>query len=471
MPMIHGFQRVEWSTAWSRRRHGNLPAVSQWPWEMRRCVQGKRLSLGLLFIPPSRCARESGQLVSIGATRPTFCRERMTPKPASFKKHQSSHGGKSTHASKPYDALDYTSKPSAVFTPTGGRSHTVSVALPGSIVGNAHSPEQKTLLAGAIARALAVFCVDEVVVFDDDENHTYNGDHDSALNDDEDLYNHGHRHEYTAYSDPSHFLAHVLSYLETPPYLRKHLFPMHPNLRTAGLLPSLDMPHHLRANEWCDYREGIVVGGDQRKGTQGHRNKQNKKRSFQNYSGDDSDESNPSHDGFSRTVVDTGLSNKVTVPATDLPKRTRVTVRLQKDGAQPVHPSVPRAEAGYYWGYYVRRAKSLSNVFTECPFDGGYDLSFGTSERGMPVHRILEDDSRSFSHYKHMLVVFGGVAGIEAAVRNDPQLQEMDFHPTDSEKLFDHWVNFLPGQGSRTIRTEEAVWLGLTSLRGLSEKK
>lgn len=38
--------------------------------------------------------------------------------------------------------------------------------------------EQKTLLAGIIARALAVFCVDEVVVFDDDENSprdTYHG--------------------------------------------------------------------------------------------------------------------------------------------------------------------------------------------------------------------------------------------------------------------------------------------------------
>jgi len=30
--------------------------------------------------------------------------------------------------------------------------------------------------------------------------------------------------------------------------------------------------------------------------------------------------------------------------------------------------------------------------------------------------------------------------------------------------LFDTWVNLVPSQGSRTIRTEEAVWIGLTTL-------
>jgi len=33
--------------------------------------------------------------------------------------------------------------------------------------------------------------------------------------------------------------------------------------------------------------------------------------------------------------------------------------------------------------------------------------------------------------------------------------------------VFDRWVNVCPGQGSRTIRTEEAVWIGLTGLRKL----
>lgn len=320
--------------------------------------------------------------------------------------------------------------------------------------------------------------MDEVVVFDDDEFHT-SSDEDSSSNEAEyGLGNNGRSHEYTAHSDPSHFLAHVLSYLETPPYLRKHLFPMHPNLRIAGVLPSLDMPHHLRANEWCDYREGIVISAAGQRRNQWNQphsrtKRNNKKCSYSEPSEDNSDNVFQARNTFGhpRAVVDTGLSQMITIPDIGLAERTRVTVRLHGNGAQPVHPSTPRAEAGYYWGYYVRRCRSISAVFTECPFDGGYDLSFGTSERGAPFHKVLQESSDSLPRYKHMLIAFGGVAGIEAAIRNDPLLQEMGIRPTEADTLFDYWVNFLPGQGSRTIRTEEAVWLGLMSLRGLAEKK
>lgn len=48
-----------------------------------------------------------------------------------------------------------------------GRRHTLSVALPGSILNNAQSLELRTYLAGQIARACAIFCVDEIVVFDE----------------------------------------------------------------------------------------------------------------------------------------------------------------------------------------------------------------------------------------------------------------------------------------------------------------
>jgi predicted SPOUT superfamily RNA methylase MTH1 len=34
---------------------------------------------------------------------------------------------------------------------------------------------------------------------------------------------------------------------------------MHPDLKFAGLLSPLDAPHHVRADEWSAYREGVVV--------------------------------------------------------------------------------------------------------------------------------------------------------------------------------------------------------------------
>lgn len=62
--------------------------------------------------------------------------------------------------------------------------------------------------------------------------------------------------------------------------------------------------------------------------------------------------------------------------------------------ASLVPPSVPTSEAGLYWGYRVRVASSLAHVFSESPFaamgvEGGYDISIGTSERGVGVESIL----------------------------------------------------------------------------------
>ena len=290
---------------------------------------------------------------------------------------------------------------------------------------SAKSHDQKTYLAGTIARALAVFCVDEVVVFDDEPLHA------NCASD----ANHTDNESYTAQTDPSHFLAHVLSYLETPPQFRKTLFPMHPNLRTAGTLPSLDMPHHLRPNDWCQFREGITV-----------------------------EEASSS----ARTYVDIGLPQKCFLRDVQIPPKTRVTLKLDEDSeeADAVAPTTPREEAGYYWGYNVRRCSSLSAVFTECPFNGGYDLSFGTSERGKPISSI---SSTNIEPHAHLLVVFGGVAGIEAAAKADEVLRSKGIDAGNVGELFDHWVNLLPGQGSRTIRTEEAVWVGLMGLRVIVE--
>ncbi|ERF71927.1 hypothetical protein EPUS_08243 [Endocarpon pusillum Z07020] len=318
--------------------------------------------------------------------------------------------------------LPDTSKPTAVYRPTGGRTNTISVALPGSIIANAQSHDQKTYLAGTIARALAVFCVDEVIIFEDEPHRASKG----SIQDDVD------QDRYTAFSDPSHFLAHILSYLETPAYLRKALFTMHPNLRTAGTLPSLDMPHHLRSNEWCEYREGVTIDEPTRHGSK----------------------------------VDVGLPQRYTIPAVQIPPKTRVTLHLSEMSteAEAVSPSEPKEEAGYYWGYSVRRCSSLSTVFTECPYDGGYDASFGTSERGKLISEVWESTP---AKPEHMLVVFGGVAGLEAAAEADPELSAKGITSGNVSELFDYWINVLPGQGSRTIRTEEAVWLSLMDLRDL----
>lgn len=57
---------------------------------------------------------------------------------------------------------------------------------------------------------------------------------------------------------PSVFICKLLQYLEAPSYLRKDMFPVHYHLKYAGLLPPLDMPHHMRRDDVSLYREGNV---------------------------------------------------------------------------------------------------------------------------------------------------------------------------------------------------------------------
>lgn len=248
---------------------------------------------------------------------------------------------------------------------------------------------------------------------------------------------------------------------------------MHADLQKAGALPSLDMPHHLRPHEWCQYREGVTLEGSAEaygaNETTEERGKKKKKRE------DTVAKAQP------RTLLEVGFKNPVIVSSL-IPPHTRVTIKFAEftgpadiDNpeltAEAVAPSAPREETGYYWGYSVRSASSLSAVLTESPFDGGYDLTFGTSERGIPISGLTKtsSDQVPVPEFKHMLIVFGGVAGLEVAVKADDELEKMGV--TEPSGLFDYWVNLCPGQGSRTVRTEEAVWLGLMGLRNIVAEK
>ncbi|CAH2316309.1 Hypothetical predicted protein [Pelobates cultripes] len=295
-----------------------------------------------------------------------------------------------------------------------GRQYTLSVALPGSILDNAQSPELRTYLAGQIARACCVFCVDEIVIFDEvgEGSKSVEGNFEGV----------GKKGQACVQ------LARILQYLECPQYLRKSFFPKHQDLQFAGLLNPLDSPHHLRIDEDSEYREGVVLNRPTKPG----------KGSF----------------------VNCGMRKEVQIDKL-LQVGVRVTVRLHPDNAEKrvrkgivVSPQSPRTDGGLYWGYRVRLASCISSVFTECPFKDGYDLSIGTSEKGSNVEDV------TLPKFKHALVVFGGLQGLEASVDSDQNV-----NITEPSLLFNHYLNTCPGQGSRTIRTEEAILISLSALR------
>lgn len=248
-----------------------------------------------------------------------------------------------------------------------GRDFTVSIALPGSILDNIPSQELRSYVSGEIARAAAIYQVDEIVIFKEDAMEKMNDFSESNERDS---------------MDSTSFLNLLLTYLETPQYLRKALFPLSPALRFAGLMNPLDAPHHLRVNEICEFREAVVIP---------ERNDQIS-----------------SNQHSTSSLADCGLRSMVRLNEEEK-IGTRITVRLLDGGnigamrsskKQKVEKfkrghgtlqgiieknSTPAEELGLYWGYKTRVAGSLSQVFSGCPW-GEYDVAIGTSDKGDSIY-------------------------------------------------------------------------------------
>ena len=288
---------------------------------------------------------------------------------------------------------------------------TVSVAIPSSVLKQGQSKELRTHLIGRIARTLALFQVDEVVVFVD-------SNYELQLEEDK-------RHS-TSFSR-------ILQYIETPPYLRKELFPMSSDLKFCGMLPPLETPHHMRRDDKSLYREGVTLD---------------------RLSGND------------KSLVNVGQQVPLELDRALRPG-TRVTVRMALDGSprprgKACSPTEPRAKYGLYWGYQTRVASSLGEVFSGTAYRGGYDVLIGCSPKsGDKLAENSDKLTAALGTARHVLVVFGGDGGIEACVDADESIQTQ---AAKSKDLFDLWLGFGSAAGTRKLRTEEELMLALAAV-------
>lgn len=234
------------------------------------------------------------------------------------------------------------------------------------------------------------------------------------------------------------FFVQNLEYLETPQYLRKTLFPRSPALRFAGLMNPLDAPHHVRATEWSRYREGCVI-------------------------------KRPVKDGKG-SWVNIGLYKQDCQVDVQLQENTRVTVRLDDDELKPearfytgkvVSQTDPFVNAGRYWGYQVRVAHTIEEVFSASPYPSGYDLRIGDSIDGDYVDFA---DFQQHQGFEHACIFFGGLEGIEGLVED---LEEnTNLKRSDVRGLFNEYLNTCPERGCRatSLRTEESLLISLGNL-------
>ncbi|GIX66063.1 RNA methyltransferase, putative [Babesia caballi] len=304
---------------------------------------------------------------------------------------------------------------------------TFSVALPVSLVPNILTDELRAYIIGSIARALTIYGIHEVILYNDMGEEGLEWQEYFAVN---------------------------LRFLETPQYLRKYMFPISPDLRNAGLQNPLDAPHHLRSSEWLPYREGVIkleIKGTERSGPRemlaecglfGRIKVSNPEAleaiyGVQWYCLEDTEE-----EVYQRVtlLLDSASLHECRRRWKEQKAGTGSTPGAALSG-RLVAPDEPQSTAGLYWGYVVREAEEYAGVFRGCPFteDGSYDYKIGTSERGSVYPKEVR-----VPDFRHLLMVIGPVNGLES-VKEDPK------------EDVDAYVNFCYNQRSRTIRTEEAL--------------
>ncbi len=277
------------------------------------------------------------------------------------------------------------------------RDHELSIAVPASLVSDVPHLREKTHKIGLVGRAVAIFRVNEIIVFPDVPDVDQRRD--------------------------MGLIATILSYMETPQYLRKRLFEIKPELRYAGILPPLRTLHHPLSNRTKDlkvgeHREGVVSSLTE-----------------------------------AGSLVDIGVERPMLVPDAKLRLNTRVTMRITKLGKHPRAALAGHDEIKEYWGYRV----TVSDVpFGRLLKTRHFDLVIATSRYGTPLMKVVDELAKRWRKSQKILVAFGApTQGLyEIVARERLKLDEVA-HFT---------VNTIPNQGTETVRTEEALYASLAML-------
>lgn len=276
------------------------------------------------------------------------------------------------------------------------RKNSLFMAIPASIVSELSHLREKTEVLGWIGRAAAIYRVDEIVIYPDTP-------------------------------DESLMIKYILGYMETPQYLRKHLFKHRDELRYVGILPPLRTQHHPTRDkvsqlEEGEYREGVVL--------------------------------NHLDDTY---LVDIGVERPAEIHGKGPSKGSRVTVMItNKSPLQGIHTK--KSNLPYYWGYNLRGSNYR---LSELALSPEFDLTIATSRNSDSFTKYEEDIQRKWSNSERTLIAFGSYKdGVHEIIKKEGRRAKECFH---------YIVNTIPNQGTETVRTEEAIHASLALLNMFKE--
>lgn len=258
----------------------------------------------------------------------------------------------------------------------------LSIFIPNSFLSESKDLKIRTYKVGILGRALAIFQADNVVIYNDDNVKNEDG------------------------KDDGKFIAEVLSYMNTPQYLRKKAFPIKAELKHVGILPPLRTPHHPVNSQpdVGDYRQGFTV-------------KRNKKGTF----------------------VDIGMDD-LAFCKEQLSVKKIFDFKITKIAKKEVIVT-PDKPDDVYWGYNVISSnKSLKNSLKLIK----PDLVVETTRYGDYIDSIFDELKHKVDECNSIAILFGGPY---SSIQEDVSGGNWDLLK----------LNTIPNQGTETVRTEEAV--------------
>ena len=212
----------------------------------------------------------------------------------------------------------------------------------------------------------------------------------------------------------------LLEYMVVAPYLRKRVYPKGLlELSYVGILPPLQIPTHgVGGPREGEIRQAYIIS---RRGK--------------------------------RAIVDAGLGGEVEVDVDRLACRRGDIVHVRIASLDPPRLEIVR-EPDVYTGYNVELFKSFKSLVRRYKSSS---LMIATSRKGRVVDmELLKEVGEKSREKNSILVAFG------APDRGLFEIGEIEGVRIEDE--FDYVLNTIPMQGTRTVRTEEALAATLSLL-------
>ncbi len=266
----------------------------------------------------------------------------------------------------------------------------IQIAIPDTALSDSTDLRQKTAKLGQIARSLAIFRVERIIIYPTKQKYTQKKD--------------------------SSLISKILSYIDTPQYLRFRIFPRSPALKFAGILPPLRTQSHP-----LDSKSSHISEGDLRWGIQ-----------------------------IRPGEIDLGLEKPV--KHSDSVSEHKATLFRVVKGYPSIRlESITRDETDVYFGFDVLEIDDLIKFLENSP----NTTRIGLTRNGVQYHRQKDEIVSMCQNNKSVILVLGGPRfGIRELVESKDDLK----------KNIDFWINVIQDQGTETIRLEEALHASLAIL-------